>query len=45
MGIGNGKKKGYNRYFSSLIITIHLPEDEVIKASLHKELLLPNLQE
>ena len=26
MGIGNGKKKGYNRYFSSWIITIHLLE-------------------
>ena len=26
MGIGNGMKKGYNRYFSSWIITIHLLE-------------------
>ena len=26
MGIGNGMKKGYNRYFSSWIITIHLPD-------------------
>ena len=26
MGIGNGMKKGYNRFFLHVIITIHLPE-------------------